>query len=129
MAPSRAGCSRRSRPRWTRRAAASMRPTSSMAGSITACRSTASATTASARRSCAERAMDRRRGRPGPARSRRVWLLDLDNTLHAATLHAFPRINEAMSRYVAELLGLPEDEADALRTRYWQRYGATLLGL
>jgi|SRR5690606_34763031 putative hydrolase of the HAD superfamily len=73
--------------------------------------------------------MDRRRGRPGPARSRRVWLLDLDNTLHDATLHAFPRINEAMSRYVAELLGLPEDEADALRTRYWQRYGATLLGL
>ncbi len=61
--------------------------------------------------------------------SRRVWLLDLDNTLHDATLHAFPRINAAMASYVAELLGLPGDEADALRTHYWRRYGATLLGL
>jgi len=75
--------------------------------------------------------MTRRRGRRGPVRSpsHRVWLLDLDNTLHDATLHAFPRINAAMTGYVADLLGLPADEADALRDHYWHRYGATLLGL
>src|SRR5690606_29336790 len=75
--------------------------------------------------------MNRRRGRRDPVRPRprRVWLLDLDNTLHDATSHAFPRINAAMSRYVADLLDLPAEEADALRTHYWQRYGATLLGL
>ena len=71
----------------------------------------------------------RRRPDPVPGPSRRVWLLDLDNTLHDATRHAFPRINTAMARYVAEALGLPHDEADALRNHYWHRYGATLLGL
>lgn len=71
----------------------------------------------------------RRRRAPTRSPSRRVWLLDLDNTLHDATVHAFPRINAAMASYVADLLGLPGDEADALRTHYWHRYGATLLGL
>lgn len=75
--------------------------------------------------------MIRRAGRRDPMRrpSRRVWLLDLDNTLYDATRHAFPRINVAMARYVAEVLGLPDEEADALRNHYWRRYGATLLGL
>jgi len=75
--------------------------------------------------------MSWRRERRDPMRppSRKVWLLDLDNTLHDATLHAFPRINAAMVRYVAETLGLPTEEADALRDHYWHRYGATLLGL
>ncbi len=72
-----------------------------------------------------------RRERRDPMRpsSRRVWLLDLDNTLHDATRHAFPRINLAMTRYVEERLGLAADAADALRNQYWHRYGATLLGL
>ena len=75
--------------------------------------------------------MNRRRGRRDPVRPRprRVWLLDLDNTLHDASRHAFPRINAAMTAYVAELLALPCGEADALRDHYWHRYGATLLGL
>ena len=60
---------------------------------------------------------------------RTVWLLDLDNTLHDATPHVFPRINRAMTDYVSRTLGLPEEEASALRVHYWQRYGATLLGM
>lgn len=60
---------------------------------------------------------------------RPVWLLDLDNTLHDATPHVFPRIDRAMTEYVARRLGLPEDEASALRVHYWRRYGATMLGL
>jgi putative hydrolase of the HAD superfamily len=38
-------------------------------------------------------------------------------------------IHKAMTAYVMELLGLSHDEASALRQHYWQRYGATLLGL
>lgn len=58
-----------------------------------------------------------------------VWLLDLDNTLHDAMPVVFPRINRAMTAYVARELSLDEREAGALRAHYWQRYGATLLGL
>jgi putative hydrolase of the HAD superfamily len=59
----------------------------------------------------------------------RVWLFDLDDTLHDASQHIFPHINRQMTAYVAEHLGLDEEEASALRTAYWRRYGATLLGL
>lgn len=61
--------------------------------------------------------------------SGRVWLFDLDNTLHDAGPHIFPHINRAMTAYVAQLAGLDEAAASALRQHYWQRYGATLLGL
>jgi putative hydrolase of the HAD superfamily len=59
----------------------------------------------------------------------RVWIFDLDNTLHDASPHIFPHMNRAMTAYVAEHLAVGEAEANELRTRYWRRYGATLLGL
>ena len=58
-----------------------------------------------------------------------VWIFDLDNTLHDATPHIFPHINRSMTAYLQEHLQLGEDEANALRMDYWQRYGATLSGL
>jgi len=58
-----------------------------------------------------------------------VWLLDLDNTLHDALEHVFPRINRAMTAFMARRLELPEEQASALRVHYWQRYGATMLGV
>lgn len=61
--------------------------------------------------------------------SRRVWLFDLDNTLHDADPHIFPHINRAMTSYVARQAGIGEEEASILRETYWRRYGATLLGL
>jgi putative hydrolase of the HAD superfamily len=57
------------------------------------------------------------------------WVFDLDNTLHNATPHIFPHINRSMTAYLQDLLGLAEHEATELRRHYWQRYGATLLGL
>jgi putative hydrolase of the HAD superfamily len=63
------------------------------------------------------------------ARPRRVWLFDLDNTLHDASHAAFADINRGMTAYIARELGIAEDAADALRRSYWLRYGATLLGL
>jgi len=58
-----------------------------------------------------------------------VWLFDLDNTLHNATPHIFPHINQAMREYIERHLGLDQQAANHLRQDYWQRYGATLLGL
>lgn len=58
-----------------------------------------------------------------------VWLFDLDNTLHDAGVHIFPHINRAMTAYLAQTLGLSLEEAGALRTHYWTRYGATLRGM
>ncbi|MCP5247276.1 MAG: pyrimidine 5'-nucleotidase [Candidatus Accumulibacter sp.] len=58
-----------------------------------------------------------------------VWLFDLDNTLHDASRYIFPHINRSMVGYIRQLLGVDEDEATRIRQDYWQRYGATLLGL
>jgi putative hydrolase of the HAD superfamily len=60
---------------------------------------------------------------------KRLWLFDLDDTLHDAGAASMPGINAAMTEYVQRELKLTRDEADALRRRYWLRYGATLLGL
>jgi len=58
-----------------------------------------------------------------------VWVFDLDDTLHHATPHIFPHINRAMTDYIERHLSLDYADATALRQHYWQRYGATLLGL
>lgn len=63
-----------------------------------------------------------------------VWLFDLDNTLHNASHEIFPAINRNMNALITRVLAsqdLPSD-ADAVnevRVHYWQRYGATLLGM
>jgi len=58
-----------------------------------------------------------------------VWLFDLDNTLHNASPHIFPHLNSAMVTYIRDHLGVDEQAATRIRQDYWQRYGATLLGL
>ena len=63
------------------------------------------------------------------ARCQRVWLFDLDDTLHDASHASMRGINQAMTDYVARYVGVSLDEASALRAQYWRRYGATLLGL
>ncbi len=60
---------------------------------------------------------------------RRVWLFDLDDTLHDATTASMPGLRAAFGDYIRRELGLTEAESHALRNAYWQRYGATLLGL
>jgi putative hydrolase of the HAD superfamily len=61
--------------------------------------------------------------------SRRVWLFDLDNTIHDAGAYVFGELHRAMTAYVVRELDVSHDHADALRHAYWQRYGATLIGL
>jgi len=67
-------------------------------------------------------------------RSTPVWLFDLDNTLHNASHAIFPSIMAGMNRYLAHLLGdgvtpASDEVVNATRTMYWQRYGATTLGV
>ena len=59
----------------------------------------------------------------------RVWIFDLDNTLHDATPHIFPHINRSMTAYLQQYLQLDQQAANELRMHYWQRYGATLSGM
>ena len=64
-----------------------------------------------------------------PPVSRRVWLFDLDDTLHDASTASLPHLHVSFGEYIQTHLGLSKAESDALRRRYWLRYGATLLGL
>ena len=77
-------------------------------------------------------------GRPGARPGRgvvscggtsRVWLFDLDNTLHDASHAAFGHTSVAMNAYMVDELGMAPTDAARLRQHYWNRYGATLLGL
>ncbi|WP_019937020.1 pyrimidine 5'-nucleotidase [Bordetella sp. FB-8] len=63
------------------------------------------------------------------AQARRVWLFDLDNTLHDASHSIFAHIDKAMTLAVRQTLGVDAEQADALRSKYWKRYGATAIGL
>lgn len=59
----------------------------------------------------------------------RLWLFDLDNTLHDTSHAIFPRIDHGMTMAVAEALEVDLDTANAVRKQYWQRYGATMIGM
>jgi putative hydrolase of the HAD superfamily len=61
--------------------------------------------------------------------TRKVWVFDLDDTLHNASAHIFPVMNRAMTQYIQDHLQLDEPAACALRQHYWHVYGATLKGL
>lgn len=59
----------------------------------------------------------------------RVWIFDLDDTLHDASAQIFPQLNLAMTQYIMESLALDQPAAFKLRQHYWRIYGATLKGL
>lgn len=58
-----------------------------------------------------------------------VWLFDLDDTLHDASSASMPQLHVSFGEYIQQHLRLTKEQSDALRRRYWLRYGATLLGL
>ena len=59
----------------------------------------------------------------------RVWIFDLDNTLHDASKHIFPFLHRSMNEYIQTHLSLDVEKAAELRRHYWLKYGATLSGL
>jgi len=58
-----------------------------------------------------------------------AWVFDLDNTLYPAHLTVYGAIGAHMTAYVERLTGLQADAASALQERYFQDYGATVVGL
>ena len=64
-----------------------------------------------------------------PSNNRHVWLFDLDNTLHDTSHKIFQYISEGMTRAVMTCLNVQEQQAHELRAKYWERDGATMIGL
>jgi len=60
---------------------------------------------------------------------RRVWIFDLDNTLHDASAGIFPSMHLQINDYIRRHVGVDDAGANALRQQFWQRYGTTLKGL
>ena len=58
-----------------------------------------------------------------------TWVFDLDNTLYPAASSIWPKIDDRISRYLADLMGLDGISARALQKFYYQRHGTTLRGL
>ena len=61
--------------------------------------------------------------------NKKIWIFDLDDTLHDASANIFPEMHQHMVRYIQNTLSLTEHHAEQLRAHYWRMYGATLKGL
>ncbi len=62
-------------------------------------------------------------------RSAAAWVFDLDNTLYHHSANLFAAIDLRMKRFIAELLGLPEDAAFRVQKQYFRDFGTSLRGL
>lgn len=63
------------------------------------------------------------------APSRRVWIFDLDNTLHDATAAIFPSMHLQINEFLKRQFGVDDEGANRMRRDFWLRYGTTLNGL
>ena len=59
----------------------------------------------------------------------RNWIFDLDNTLYPASADLFGLIDQRMTSFIEELLGLDRDAAWQLQKDYFHAHGTTLSGL
>lgn len=71
----------------------------------------------------------RPRRRAGLRATEKIWLFDLDNTLHDSSRAMFAAIDRSMTDAVMQALDLDLEAATRLRTLYWKRYGATVIGM
>ena len=58
-----------------------------------------------------------------------TWLFDLDNTLYPLESGLAVTVSARITDFVAELTGLPRDEAHVLQKRYLAEHGLTLRGM
>jgi len=61
--------------------------------------------------------------------SRRVWIFDLDNTLHDAHAKIFPSMHDQINAYLMNRFGVDAEGANEMRRGFWARYGTTMNGL
>ena len=59
---------------------------------------------------------------------RKVWLLDFDDTLFASSAGLLHEVHLRMNAFMTERMGMSEEEANRLRSHYWQAEGSTLIG-
>jgi putative hydrolase of the HAD superfamily len=57
------------------------------------------------------------------------WIFDLDNCLYPASCNLFELIDQRMTDYVEQRLGLDRNAARNLQKRYFHEHGTTLSGL
>lgn len=58
-----------------------------------------------------------------------TWVFDLDNTLYPSDCDLWPKIDQRITLFLANLFGLDGISARALQKFYYERYGTTLRGL
>ncbi|NOX83595.1 MAG: pyrimidine 5'-nucleotidase [Alphaproteobacteria bacterium] len=58
-----------------------------------------------------------------------AWVFDLDNTLYDAECQLFAQIDERMTAFIQDRLGLPHMQARKLQKDYYVQYGTTMSGL
>ncbi len=58
-----------------------------------------------------------------------TWVFDLDNTLYPAGSPVWPMIDERITRWLSDLMGIDGMTARGLQKYYYRRYGTTLKGL
>ena len=61
--------------------------------------------------------------------SRRVWIFDLDNTLHDARARIFPSMHGQINAFLRKRFNVDEAGANVMREHFWRTYGTTLNGL
>jgi putative hydrolase of the HAD superfamily len=61
--------------------------------------------------------------------SRRVWIFDLDNTLHDARARIFPAMHDQINAFLRRHFSIDEAGANSMREHFWRTYGTTLNGL
>ncbi len=59
----------------------------------------------------------------------KTWVFDLDNTLYPAGSDVWPKIDQRITLFMAQLFGLDGMSSRALQKYYYERYGTTLRGL
>ncbi len=58
-----------------------------------------------------------------------TWIFDLDNTLYPPSCRLFDLIDQRMTLYIANLLGIDAISARRLQKDYYRKYGTSLRGL
>ena len=58
-----------------------------------------------------------------------AWVFDLDNTLYPHECGLFGEVDRRIRRFIADALGVSDDEAHRVQRHYFHTYGTSLLGL
>ena len=57
------------------------------------------------------------------------WIFDLDNTLYPASCRLFDQIDQRMTAYLSQYLGIGREEAYGVQKTYFRDYGTTMNGM